>query len=189
MQQGLAGEEGVDARLGVHALSGPGVVEPGGERHDRGGHREARVAGGEAGRDGVAAAAGVPGERDGRWVFAAFEECAVGVQRVVGPGRERVLWGEPVVQRESPEPGPGHQVRCQRQRGFGRAEHVAAAVKVQDGSWLSIPLRFDEERGAADQLGRCPPHAGRNRECPHERGEALRQPFDRHRSKRLRLFA
>ena len=29
------------------ALSGPGVVEPGGERHDRGGHREARVAGGE----------------------------------------------------------------------------------------------------------------------------------------------
>jgi len=104
MQQGLAGEEGVDARLGVHALSGPGVVEPGGERHDRGGHREARVAGGEAGRDGVAAAAGVPGERDGRWVFAAVEECAVGVQRVVGAGRERVLGGEPVVQRESLNP-------------------------------------------------------------------------------------
>jgi hypothetical protein len=82
MQQRLAGEEGVDARLGVHALSGHGVVEPGGERHDRGGHREARVAGGEAGRHGVAAAAGVPGERDGRWVFAAVKECAV---RVAGP--------------------------------------------------------------------------------------------------------
>jgi hypothetical protein len=58
--------------------------------------------GGKAGRDGVAAAGGIPSERDGRRVFAAVEQCAVGAQRVVGPGRERVLGGEPVVQRDSP---------------------------------------------------------------------------------------
>ena len=30
------------------------------------------------------------------------KECAVDVQRVVGPGRERVLWGEPVVEPRPP---------------------------------------------------------------------------------------
>ena len=136
-----------------------------------------------------AAATGVSGERDGRGIFAAVEKRAVGVQRVVGPGRERVFGGEPVVQREGPEPGPDHQVRCQLQRGLWRAEDVAAAMKVQDRPGPGVHLPLDHERGPPGQLGRRRPHPGRNRERPHERGEPLAHLLDRHRTERLRRLA
>jgi len=95
---GLPGEDRVDVFLGAHAVAGAGGVEAGGERDDGGGQRQARVAGGQTGGDGEAAACRVPGESDGRRIYSGVEQGTVGGEGVLDRGRERVLGCEPIVQ-------------------------------------------------------------------------------------------
>jgi hypothetical protein len=184
---GLAGEDRVDAFLGVHALARAGGVEARGERHEGGGQGQAGVTGGEAGGDGEAASGGVAGEHDGRGVRAGVQEGAVGAQGVLDRGREGVLGGEPVVRRVRPEAGPGHQVAGQRQGGLGGAEHEAAAVEVQDRPGAAPVVRLDVQCGpVAERRPRGADAAGHDHPG-HQRLESGSDRLDRPGALRPRL--
>lgn len=109
--QRRACEDRVHSRFSLDALASASGVESRRERDDRGGQRQTGIAGCQARGDAQATAGGVACEHDRCGVHTVLQQRTVRAERVLDPGRERVLGGQPVVRRKRPEPGLDHELR------------------------------------------------------------------------------
>ena len=83
-------------------------------------------------RDDEAAAGAVAGDRDAAGPDAARQQKAVAGERVVDRRRERVLGRQPVVERQRRDLGGAAGLGHQMPVAVERADHIAAAVQVEE---------------------------------------------------------
>ena len=133
----------IEVHVRPHGLTRGLEVDPRRQAHRDRGLRQAALAQRQQGRHGQPAARRVAADRHLRGRQTLREQPLVGRDGVVEPGRERVLRGESVVDREHPHARRAAQLAGQAAVRRARAADVAAAVQVQQRAVVADARRLD----------------------------------------------